>query len=173
MPVDATNDPPGPGQLATPDDAVAVVVRPAAMPWDVVLAVAVGGVVGAELRYALSEALPHSASQFPWSTVITNASGSLLLGMLMVLLLELTSAHRLLRPFLGVGVLGGYTTFSTFALDVDRLVIAHRPITAAQYVLITVVGCAAAVWAGTVLTQRSTEVIIAARVQHRLGRRRT
>jgi fluoride exporter len=99
--------------------------------------------------------------------LIINVSGSLLLGVLMVLVLELTSAHR---PLLGAGVLGGYTTFSTFAVDLDRLISAHRPMTAAQYVLVTVFGCAVAVWAATVVTQRSTEAVIAARVRRRLQR---
>jgi fluoride ion exporter CrcB/FEX len=71
---------------------------------------------------------------------------------------------------LGAGVLGGYTTFSTFAVDLDRLISAHRPMTAAQYVLVTVFGCAVAVWAATVVTQRSTEAVIAARVRRRLQR---
>jgi len=173
MPVDTTSDPPGqPGHDAAPSEQVRAARAPAATPWGAVLAVGIGGVIGAEARYGLGEALPHSASQFPWSTVIINTSGSLLLGVLMVLVLELTSAHRLLRPFLGIGVLGGYTTFSTFALDVFRLIDAHRLVTAVQYLLVTVLGCAGAVWAATVLTQRGTEVIIAARVQRRLDRGR-
>ncbi|MEP6599861.1 MAG: CrcB family protein, partial [Actinomycetota bacterium] len=89
--------------------------------WDILLAVSAGGLLGAEARYAVGEAWPHSGSQFPWSTVVVNASGSLLIGVLLVLLLELTSPHRLARPFLGTGVLGGYTTFSTFSVDVVTL----------------------------------------------------
>jgi hypothetical protein len=75
--------------------------------WELVVATAVGGVLGAQARYGLGLAVPHSSDQFPWSTVVINATGCALIGVVMVVLLELTSPHRLLRPFLGVGVLGG------------------------------------------------------------------
>jgi CrcB protein len=115
-----------------------------------VAAVAAGGVLGAEARYGIGTALPHRGTAIPWSTVLVNASGCLLIGALMVLLLELTSPHRLLRPFLGVGVLGGYTTFSTFALDTDRLVRAHCYGRAGGYVAVTLASCLLAVYLGTV-----------------------
>ena len=115
-----------------------------------VVAVAVGGVAGAEARYGVGLALPHHGTGFPWSTVLVNASGCLLIGALMVLLLEITSPHRLARPFLGVGVLGGYTTFSTFAVDADRLIHAHSHGRAATYVAATLAACLFAVYLGTV-----------------------
>lgn len=117
--------------------------------WDLLVAIALGGIAGAEGRYALDEALPHGGSAFPWSTVVVNASGCLLIGVLMVLVLELLSPHRLLRPFLGVGLLGGYTTYSTFAVDTQALVVAHRPMIALLYVVVTVTLCYAAVAAGS------------------------
>jgi CrcB protein len=123
-------------------------LRPRA--WDVLAAVAAGGVLGAEARYGVAEALPHRPGGFPWSTVLINASGCLLIGVLMVLLLELTSPHRLLRPFLGVGVLGGYTTYSTFAVDVRQLIAAQQPGQALGYVAVTVVACLAAVVVATI-----------------------
>ena len=91
-------------------------------PWAVLGAIAAGGALGALGRYGLAVAWPHRPGRFPWATFVTNVSGCLLIGVLMVLVVEVWSAHRLLRPFLGVGVLGGYTTFSTFALDSDRLI---------------------------------------------------
>jgi CrcB protein len=81
----------------------------------------------------------------------------------MVILLELTSPHRLARPFLGVGVLGGYTTYSTFAVDTQRLFVAHRPLVALGYVLVSVGGCLAAVVAATAATRVAGEAIIRAR----------
>jgi len=125
----------------------------AAHRWDLLVAIALGGVIGAEGRYALSEALPHGGDAFPWSTVLVNASGSLLIGVLMVLVLELLSPHRLLRPFLGVGLLGGYTTYSTFAVDAQRLVLAHRPLIALLYVAVTVTLCYATVVLGSAATR--------------------
>ena len=82
----------------------------------VVAAVAVGGIVGAEARYGLAVGLPHAPGAWAWSTLIANVTGCLLIGVLMVLVSE-RIRHPLVRPLLGVGVLGGYTTFSTYTVD--------------------------------------------------------
>lgn len=124
--------------------------------WDLIAAIAVGGVLGAEARYGLSLAIPHSDRQFPWSTVVVNITGCLLIGVLMVLLRERPAPHRLTRPFLGVGVLGGYTTYSSFAVEVQRLLLHHRPLIALGYVVITTAGCAGAVGLSSALTSRFT-----------------
>lgn len=115
-------------------------------------AIAAGGILGAEARYGLSLALPHSERQFPWSTLLINLTGCLLIGMLMTVLLSMPSPHRLLRPFLGVGVLGGYTTYSGFAVETQRLLLHHRPLVALAYVASTVLACAGAVWVASALT---------------------
>jgi hypothetical protein len=65
---------------------------------------------------------------------------------------------------------GRYTTFSTIAVEVDRLLSAHCPVTAALYALTTVLGCAAAVWVVTAVTQRGGEAVIADRLGRRLRR---
>jgi fluoride exporter len=119
----------------------------------VLAAVAVGGIVGAEARYGLGVALPHDPDRWPWSTLLVNASGCLLIGVLLVVLLELTRPHPLLRPLLGVGVLGGYTTFSTYAVDVLALAQAGRPALAVGYFLLTPVLALAAVAAGATATR--------------------
>ena len=67
-------------------------------PWTLLAVIAVGGVLGACARHALALALPHRADGFPWATFITNVSGCLLIGILMVLITEVWAAHRLLRP---------------------------------------------------------------------------
>jgi fluoride exporter len=130
---------------------------------EVLAAIAVGGVAGAEARYGLGVALPHTDRQLPWATLLVNVTGCLAIGVLMVLLLELTSPHRLARPFLGIGLLGGYTTFSTFSVEVERLVRAHRPGLAMLYVTVTPIGCMLAVWMGTVLTQLAGRSVMSAR----------
>lgn len=114
--------------------------------WDLLAAIAVGGVLGAEARYGLSRWVSHPAGTMPWSTIVINVVGSLLLGTLMALI-DARGAHRLLRPFVGVGILGGFTTFSTFTVDVDVLVHAHRYGVAAGYLVLTIVACLAAVTA--------------------------
>jgi CrcB protein len=121
--------------------------------WDLIAAVAGGGIIGAEARYGLARALPHAPDAFPWSTLLINVTGCLLIGVLMVVLLELITPHRLVRPFLGVGVLGGYTTYSTFAVDVQQLVLAHRPGIAIGYAVLTVLAGLAAVWLATSVTR--------------------
>lgn len=102
------------------------------------VAIGAGGIAGAEGRYGLSLALPHSTGVFPVSTLVINVTGCALIGVLMVVLLELTAPHRLVRPLLGVGVLGGYTTYSTFAVDVEQLLLTHRPLAALLYCVATV-----------------------------------
>lgn len=101
---------------------------------DVVAVVAAGGALGSLARFGVSEALPSSAGGFPWATFVVNVSGCFLLGLLMVLVLDVWPSYRLLRPFLGVGVLGGYTTFSTYALEARHLMVSGQPLTAFGYV---------------------------------------
>jgi fluoride exporter len=151
----AADEPVEPADVVDPDfDRHDPRQRTEARRWDVLLAIAVGGVLGAEARYGVGQALPHARDQFPWSTVLINASGCLLIGVLMVVLLELITPHRLARPFLGAGILGGYTTYSTFALDTQHLLLAHRPGLALAYVVVTLVAGAAAVWGATTATRR-------------------
>ncbi|MDQ2797761.1 MAG: fluoride efflux transporter CrcB [Actinomycetota bacterium] len=109
-------------------------------------AVAAGGVLGAEARYGLAAALPHTARTWPWATLVTNTLGCLLIGVLMVVLLDVAAAPpKLARPFLGVGVLGGFTTFSTFALDTYSLIRTHRELAALSYLAASLVACLVAV----------------------------
>ncbi|HST99682.1 MAG TPA: CrcB family protein [Geodermatophilus sp.] len=134
----------------------------------VVLAViAVGGVVGSEARYALHVWSPGGDGGWPWGTWWANVAGSLLLGALMVVLTELTSPHRLLRPFLGVGVLGGFTTFSTVMVEVPGLMAAGRPGMALGYLVGTAMAALVAAAVGV------TAIRAAAAGWHRLRRRRS
>jgi CrcB protein len=107
--------------------------------WDVLLAIGVGGALGSLVRYGLSVAIPHPRGGFATATLITNVLGCLLIGILMGTLATMTHPHRLLRPFLGVGILGGFTTFSTYVIDtLDSLTTGH-PRTALIYALASVV----------------------------------
>ena len=100
------------------------------------LVVAVGGGVGSLLRYGLARALPGHGHSFPVATLLTNLLGSLLLGALVVAVTEIWAPHPLLRPLLGTGVLGGFTTFSTFAEEARSLPAA----TSATYVAASLCG---------------------------------
>lgn len=117
-------------------------------PW-VLAVVAGGGIAGAEARYALSLWQPPATGQWPLTTWAINVGGSFLLGALVVVLTELTSPHRLLRPFLGVGVLGGFTTFSTAMVDVHDLAAEGHPLVALGYLIGTALGALGAVLVGT------------------------
>jgi CrcB protein len=99
----------------------------------VVGVIAAGGMAGAAARHGVSLAVPAAAGGLPWSTFIVNASGCLLIGVVMVITVEARHAHRLVRPFLAVGVLGGYTTLSTYAMDAQLLISAGRPGVALGY----------------------------------------
>jgi CrcB protein len=115
---------------------------------DVLAVIALGGALGAVARWGTSVAWPHDTGEFPWATVQVNVLGSALIGLLMVVVRRRGTESRYARPFLGVGLLGGYTTFSTYALDVHALLLAHRPVLAAAYLVGTVVLGLLAVWCG-------------------------
>lgn len=102
--------------------------------------ISAGGVAGAMARYGLTEVFPRDPGGWPWATWAVNVVGCLLIGVLMVLISELWTGRRLLRLFLGVGVLGGFTTFATAMLDVQQLVTEG----AARLGLLYLVGTAAA-----------------------------
>jgi CrcB protein len=121
---------------------------------DILLAIAVGGSLGALARWGIAEALPHSPTHLPWGTALANVSGCFAIGVLLVVLAEKRPDDRLLRPLLGTGVLGGYTTFSTYALDTRVLLAAGRPWLAAVYVFGTLAACLLAVVAAVRLTER-------------------
>jgi CrcB protein len=114
----------------------------------VLVAIAVGGALGASARYGLSRAFPHPPDGWPWSTLLVNVTGCVLIGVLMVLITDVWVGHRLVRPFLGVGVLGGYTTFSTYVVEAQQLIVAGRPGLALGYLAATVVAALVAVYVG-------------------------
>ncbi len=108
----------------------------------VYLAVALGGALGAVLRWALGDAVPDG-SGFPWTTFAINLSGSLLLAALPAL--EAVRRRRVLAAALGPGLLGGYTTLSACS-DQTRVLLADgHPATALLYLLGTLLACLVAV----------------------------
>ena len=75
--------------------------------WDILLAIAAGGALGGAARFGLNSLWPTSPGGFPWSTFVENVTGALLLGVLVVFLVDVWRPRRYVRPFLGVGLLGG------------------------------------------------------------------
>ncbi|MCX5411230.1 fluoride efflux transporter CrcB [Streptomyces sp. NBC_00059] len=122
--------------------------------WRVLAAVAAGGAAGTTARYAASLAWPAAEGEFPWTVFVVNVSGCALIGVLMVLTVERGRVTRpLVRPFLGVGVLGGFTTFSTYAADVTGLLVRQEVARAVAYMAGTAVAALLAVWGAAVLTR--------------------
>jgi CrcB protein len=121
--------------------------------WDVLAMISAGGVLGALARYAVSLVAPGSPSGFPWGIFWVNVTGCALIGALMVLVTEVWPGRRLLRPFLGTGVLGGYTTFSTYTVDIVRLIESGAGAVAAAYLVGTLLVALPAVYGGTVVTR--------------------
>lgn len=117
----------------------------------ILLVVSAGGVLGALARYLVGLLVTHSPNGFPWSTALVNVTGCLLIGVLLGWH-DRDERHRHLRPFLAVGVLGGYTTFSTYALDAQVLIADGRLIAATGYLIGTLLAALAAVWVGLALT---------------------
>ena len=117
-------------------------------------AVAAGGGLGAASRYAVELRWPAAAGGFPWATLFVNVTGCALMGLLMIAITEVWVGHRLLRPLLGTGVLGGYTTFSTFVADVDTLAGGGRPLLAALYLVATPTSALLATWTAAGIARR-------------------
>jgi fluoride exporter len=120
----------------------------------VVAAVALGGAVGAAARYGASLIWPTASGGFPWTTLAVNVIGCAVIGIFMVVITEVWAAHRLVRPFFGTGVLGGFTTFSTYAVDIQRLVEDGRARTGLAYLGLTLLAALAAVWTAVWVARR-------------------
>lgn len=119
----------------------------------VLVTIAAGGAVGAAARQGVSLGLPTAEGGLPWATLLVNVSGCLLIGVLMVLIVEARPVHQLVRPFLGVGVIGGHTTFSTYTVEVQVLIVTGRPEVALGYLTGTAAAALVAVRLGIVLTR--------------------
>jgi CrcB protein len=109
----------------------------------VIAAVAVGGVAGSLLRYALTVAFPDPSTSFPWTIFVINVVGSFVLAALPAIASVVD--HPLLPPLLGTGVLGGFTTMSTFANQARSLADNGHQVLSGVYVLGTLVAALVAV----------------------------
>lgn len=121
-----------------------------------VAAVAIGGGLGATLRYMVTTLVGRWASGpgFPWGTLTVNVLGSLLLGLLVGVIAKKCPLPMIWQTFLFVGVLGGFTTFSTFSLETVLLAERHYGL-AVAYVVASVGAGVAAVFAGLAIVRWS------------------
>ncbi|REE99421.1 fluoride efflux transporter FluC [Thermomonospora umbrina] len=148
--------PVGPPRPVDPDVDLHVPAQrgePARAPWSTLGVIAAGGAAGALARHALSTAFPHTPGRFGWAIFAVNVGGCLLIGVLMVAITEVWRAHPLTRPFLGVGVLGGFTTFSTHIVEAQDALAAGAPRTALAYLAGTLLAALVAVYTGATATR--------------------
>lgn len=117
-------------------------------------AIAVGGALGASTRYGVAQLVPVAPHTFPWATWLTNLSGSLALGFVLVLLVDRFPPSRFLRPFLATGFLGAYTTYSTFAVETNNLVRHGHLGVAYAYITASLLGGLVAVAVGMLAGRR-------------------
>jgi len=119
----------------------------------ILFAVAVGGVVGSLARYEAGSIWPTAPGTFPWTTFWINVVGSALIGAVVVLAADVFHS-RLARPFFGTGILGGFTTFSAYAVDSERLFRSGHQAAAWANLALSLLGALTAVTAATWLTRR-------------------
>ncbi len=117
-----------------------------------VLAIAAGGAAGAVLRFWVSSGVYALVGRgFPYGTLAVNVGGSLIMGLLYVLMLDRMSVAPEWRGAILIGLLGGFTTFSTFSIETLNLIEQADYLKAALNMVVSVVACLAAVWLGVLI----------------------
>ena len=117
------------------------------------LLVMIGGAIGAGLRHGVGLAAPRLGEEFPWGTFIVNLTGGLFAGLLLGFLLSRGAEGEPWRLFLGVGLLGGFTTFSAFGVETIYLFRRGEQAVALGYVASSVAGGILGVWLGMSLVR--------------------
>jgi CrcB protein len=113
--------------------------------------IAVGGFVGGLARYEVITAWKAGATGFPWSTFVVNTAGAFVLALLVIVTTDVLSDSTYLRPMLGTGFCGAFTTFSSVAVAVDELAAHGHAETAVSYAAVSLAAGAAAATAGVLL----------------------
>lgn len=114
-----------------------------------------GGVAGSILRAEVTQALPHSPAQWPWATFIVNVAGAFMLGYFVTRLQERLPLSAYRRPFLGTGLCGALTTFSTMQVELLMMIDRHEYGLAAGYGAASVSAGFMAVWVATGAVRRA------------------
>ncbi len=111
------------------------------------LYVALGGAIGASLRYFITtESIKCLGPEFPYGTLLVNVIGSFAMGILYAVIQAQTEISEPVRVFIGVGLLGALTTFSTFSLDTYTLLQQGEAVKAIANVALNLCLCIASVW---------------------------
>lgn len=120
---------------------------------NMILSIALGGAVGAVARHLLAGRVTHAFGiGFPYGTLLVNVLGSLIMGLLIITLATRFELSQEWRGFIVVGVLGGFTTFSTFSLETALLIERNELMQAALYVgssvLFSIIALFIGLWLG-------------------------
>lgn len=118
-------------------------------------AVFAGGALGALARALLEDALPHAPGAWPWATFTVNVAGALLLGYAVTRLQERLPLSAYRRPFLGTGVCGGLTTFSTMQVELVKMLEHHHYGLAVGYTAASIAAGLFALYLATTLVRRT------------------
>jgi len=118
------------------------------------LAIALGGALGAPARYEVAQLIHVPRDSFPWATLWTNLSGAFALGLFLTLVLERFPPSRFPRPFFAIGFLGAYTTFSTMAVETVTLVKDGHAALGLGYIVVSVAAGLLVAYAGVVAARR-------------------
>ncbi len=116
--------------------------------------VCVGSAIGALARAGIEALYAATPPDFPWATLGINIGGALVMGLLSWAVLYLAGTPSWTRPLIGIGVLGGFTTYSTVAVESVQMLAAGRALGAISYVVVSFVGGVAAVRLGHVAMHR-------------------
>ena len=117
------------------------------------IAIAIGGALGALGRYWMSGLLNNAEYRIPYGTLTCNVLGSFLMGVCFVLILEKSKLSPEMRPLLMVGFMGAFTTFSTFSMETIAMLQEGHVMSAAIYILLSVLLCLAALYGGLWFTR--------------------
>ena len=117
------------------------------------IAIAIGGALGALGRYWVSGLLNNADYRIPYGTLTCNAVGSFLMGVCFVLILEKSKLSPEMRPLLMVGFMGAFTTFSTFSMETITMLQEGHVMSAAIYILLSVLLCLVALYGGLWFTR--------------------
>jgi len=120
-----------------------------------IAAVFVGGAIGAVLRAWLARVLETDADAWPWATFVVNIVAAFVLGWFSTVLLERLPVSRFRRPFVGTGVCGGLSTFSTMQVETVRLVQGGHVAVAMAYVFASLLAGMVAMHMATALARRT------------------
>jgi len=120
-----------------------------------VMTIAIGGAIGSVLRFGLSTWVhTFTGRGFPYGTLAVNVLGSLAMGFLFVLLVERVGESALWRAGLLIGLLGGFTTFSTFSIETFNLIEQGAMAKAAGNMAASLILCVGGTWLGVLLARQ-------------------